>query len=179
MLTWRWASPLRAVVWGKHPLLGAISPPASTYGISSRCRSVVEGSGPSTPHGHVPSPSLHPDLQLLSPKVHCHQEHGGFCNKLMTSSCLTQCISARPWHWGCLHPAETQMHWVDISQWAGLTRRDVHTRLPWSSSGSVVEFGIMLSMGDKGQEGGCSCPQRECPCVSVHQHLQGEDYSHR
>lgn len=41
---------------------------------------------------------------------------------------------------------------------AGLARRDVHTGLPWSSLCSMVGFGIMPSMGDTGQEGGCAHP---------------------
>lgn len=50
------------------------------------------------------------------------------------------------------------MHGVDISRWAELARRDVHTRLPRGSSGFMVGFGIMLAMGDKVQEGGCAHP---------------------
>lgn len=71
------------------------------------------------------------------------------------------------------------MRGVDISQWAGLARRDVHTGLSWSSSGFMVGFGIVPVVGDKGQEGSSACPQRGCPCMSVHQHLQGEDHGHR
>jgi len=56
---------------------------------------MVVCAGRSAPHGHASSPSLHPELCLVSPKIHAqrlsssNQELGGFCNELMPFSCLT------------------------------------------------------------------------------------------